>query len=74
MTVYDVLYKRGEHQGRGIWIKCGVVLQKPDGKMSLKLDAVPVGTDFDGWLVISERRQEHGNGHQPDYPAEDVPF
>jgi hypothetical protein len=74
MTVYDVLYKRGEHQGRGIWIKCGVVLQKPDGKMSLKLDAVPVGSEFDGWLVISERRQEHNNGNQPDYLAGDVPF
>ena len=74
--VYDVLYKRGEHDGRGIWIKCGIVLQKPDGKMSLKLDVVPVG-EFDGWLVISERRQQNGRsqGNIPEVsPGDDVPF
>lgn len=77
MTVYDVLYKRGENEGKGIWIKCGVVLQKPNGKMSLKLDAVPVGNDFDGWMVISERRQQNGQDlhHTPEIPQEqDAPF
>ena len=54
--VYDVLYKRDEHQGKGVWIKCGVMLQKPDGKMGLKLDVVPVGNAFDGWLVVAPRR------------------
>ncbi len=77
MTVYDVLYKRGENEGKGIWIKCGVVLQKPNGKMSLKLDAVPVGGDFDGWMVISERRQQNGQDqhHTQEIPqGQDVPF
>ena len=56
--VYDVLYKRTEDKkGRGVWLKCGVMLQKiSDGKMSLKLDAVPVGKEFDGWFTISERK------------------
>jgi len=75
--VYDVLYKRGEHDGKGIWLKCGVVLKKPDGKMSLKLDVVPVG-QFDGWLVVSERRQQGSNQSRPGVPevgpGDDVPF
>ena len=76
MTVFDVLYKRGENEGKGIWIKCGVVLQKPNGKMSLKLDAVPVGGDFDGWMVISERRQNNSEQNNvPEIPqGQDVPF
>ena len=75
MTIYDVLYKRGEHDGKGIWLKCGVMLEKEDGKKSLKFDVVPIGSQWDGWLVVSERRprgqQEGGNGI-PD--GEDVPF
>jgi hypothetical protein len=59
MKIYDVLYKRDEKQGKGIWLKCGIVQQRNNGKMSLKLDAIPI--NFDGWLVISERRNEtHG--------------
>ena len=75
MTVYDVLHKRAENEGKGIWIKCGVVLQKDNGKMSLKLDTVPVGADFDGWMVISERRQQNGQEQTPEIPpGQDVPF
>lgn len=70
MIVYDVLYKRGStDEGRGIWLKCGVMLEKPDGKKSVKVDALPVGPGWDGWLVISERRKNEGQG-----VLEDVPF
>lgn len=70
MIVYDVLYKRGStDEGRGIWLKCGVMLEKPDGKKSVKVDALPVGPGWDGWLVISERRR--GGGQEG---TEEVPF
>ena len=50
MTVYDILYKRGEHDGRGIWLKCGVLLEKEDGRKSIKFDALPMGPEWeDGW-------------------------
>lgn len=63
MIVYDVLFKRGStDEGRGIWLKCGVMLEKPDGKKSMKVDAIPVGPGWDGWLVISERRKGDGQG------------
>ena len=75
MTIYDVLYKRGENEGKGIWIKCGIILQKDNGKMSLKLDVMPV-SDFNGWMVISERKQNdrHREGVPEIPPGQDVPF
>lgn len=53
--VYDLLYKRGEHNGKAQWAKCGVLIEKEDGKKSVKLDLVPAG-NWDGWLVVSERK------------------
>ncbi len=54
--VFDLLYKKGEHEGRAIWLRCGVLIEKENGKMSVKLDTVPVSGEWDGWLVVSERR------------------
>jgi hypothetical protein len=54
--VYDLLYKRGEHNGKAQWAKCGVMIEKEDGKKSVKLDLVPAG-NWDGWLVVSERKE-----------------
>ena len=53
--VYDLLYKRGEHNGKAQWEKVGVMIEKEDGKKSVKIDLVPVG-NWDGWLVVSERK------------------
>ncbi len=58
--VYDLLYKKGEHEGRAIWLRCGVLIEKDNGKMSVKLDTVPVSGQWDGWLVVSERRERNG--------------
>ncbi len=55
--IYDLLCKKGEHEGRAIWLRCGVLIEKENGKMSVKLDAVPVSRQWDGWLVVSERRE-----------------
>jgi len=75
MTIYDVLYKRGEHDGKGLWLKCGVLLEKDDGKKSLKFDVVPVGSEWDGWLVISKRRPRDQREGVSEIPAGvDVPF
>lgn len=73
MKVYDILYKRGEHEGKGIWINCGILLEKENGKFSLKLDVVPVDPNWDGWLVVSER-QERGRRYEGPPQTDDVPF
>ena len=74
MKVYDILYKRGEHEGRGIWINCGVLLEKENGKMSLKLDVVPVDPNWDGWLVVSERKERRTYDEGQKAPDDGIPF
>jgi hypothetical protein len=57
MIVYDLLWKRSEDRdGRVRWEKIGVLIDK-DGRLSLKLDLLPVSKDWDGWLVVSERKE-----------------
>jgi hypothetical protein len=56
MKIYDLLYKRSENKGKVRWEKIGVLIDK-DGKLSLKLDLIPVSKEWDGWLVVSERRE-----------------
>jgi len=62
MKVYDVLYKRAENDGVGIWAKCGVMLEKDNGKQSLKFDVLPVSSEWDGWLVVSARKPKDYDG------------
>ena len=62
------------------WTKCGIVVEK-DGRMSIKLEAIPVG--FDGWLSAFEpRERDQARPQQPRRPAprdelddgSDIPF
>jgi hypothetical protein len=53
---YDVVFKSGETKdGKAVWLKVGAMLEKENGKYSIKLDAIPTG-NWDGWLNIVERR------------------
>lgn len=57
MTIYDLLWKRAEgKEGKARWEKVGVLLKQDEGRMSVKLDLMPVSKDWDGWLVVSERK------------------
>ncbi len=52
---YDLLWKRSETNGKAQWERVGIMLEKDDGKRSMKLDLLPAG-GWDGWLVVSERK------------------
>ena len=52
--IHDLLWKKSETKGKAQWEKVGVILEKEQGKMSVKLDVLPAG-NWDGWLVVSER-------------------
>lgn len=57
---YDVMHARSvEGRDKPFWQKCGVAFEK-DGKISIKLDYVPVAIDpKEGlWLKLFEPRQK----------------
>ena len=55
---YDVLWKKSETNGKAHWERVGVMLEKEDGKKSIKLDLMPAG-NWEGWLVVSERKAKN---------------
>jgi len=48
-------------------------MEKDDGKKSVKIDLVPVGS-WDGWLVVSERRAKEESAKEPPFSSEPEPF
>jgi hypothetical protein len=73
MTMYDLLWKRSEDKGKARWEKVGILMEKDDGKKSVKIDLVPVG-QWDGWLVVAERRAKEDFGKEPPFSSEPEPF
>lgn len=77
---YDVVAGNGEYQDRDgntkvRWQNCGAVFEK-DGKLSLKLECLPIGKDFDGWLKLFEPKQRQNaqpRQSQDDF-NDDIPF
>jgi hypothetical protein len=58
MKIYDLLWKKSEDKnGKARWERVGVLMEKEDGKLSLKIDLIPAG-QWDGWLVVSERNEK----------------
>lgn len=54
-------------------VKCGVVLTRDDGSMSLKIESLPVGNDWNGFLniyPIEEQPRQERNAQQqtPQHP------
>jgi hypothetical protein len=59
MKIYDLLWKRtdgNEKAGKVFWQKVGILMDK-DGKLSVKIDLLPAG-NWDGWLTVSERKEQ----------------
>ena len=56
MKVSDLLWKRSEDKGKARWEKVGVLMEKEEGKRSVKLDLIPA-SNWDGWLVVAERKE-----------------
>lgn len=71
---YRVIAKRGERDGKALWLDCGVAWTKVD-KCSVKIDALPVG--FDGWLQLvpyNDSRKPEGEDATASETKTDVPF
>jgi hypothetical protein len=61
--------KDGEEKTR--WLKCGIVLETDNG-MRVKLECVPVGTDFEGWFSVFEKKES--NTRKVSTSQDDEPF
>lgn len=55
MIIYDLLWKRSEDKGKARWEKVGILMEKDDGRKSVKIDMIPAN-NWDGWLVVAERK------------------
>jgi hypothetical protein len=73
----DLLGSVGEFidsQGRKAkrWVRCGVVMKDAGtGKMSIKLDAIPVSPNWSGWLAVRNVEKEDPAGDQGNAGAEE---
>ena len=58
MKIYDLLWRRSEtrenKEGKTRWEKVGILVEKDNGRKSIKINMIPAG-DWDGWLVVSDR-------------------
>lgn len=65
------------------WFPMGTMFQKDDGSLVVKLDGIPLGSDFNGWVNLfdfDEDRAQSGAAAQPAPSASiadskaDIPF
>lgn len=57
-------------QEKTSWLTIGKVIQKDNGNLTLKIDAIPVA--FDGWVQFFDPPTE--GEYQESKPNKDVPF
>lgn len=57
-------YKDRNGNEKKRYINIGSVFTDDDGRLSLKLDSVPVGPEWSGWVSFYEPKEREGAGHQ----------
>jgi len=73
---YDLVAKIGEYEQNGEkkarWFTCGVVVENEKGQLRAKVNGIPVGQEWDGWLTLSpinEQRASNGAATASEKPA-----
>ena len=63
---YDLVAKVGEYELNGEkkarWFTCGAVFENEKGQLSAKVNGIPVGTDWNGWLNLSLPSEQKSGG------------
>lgn len=79
--LYDAVVSTGKYtdqsgKEKNRYLTVGAVMQNDEGRMSLKLEAVPV--NFNGWINFYEPRQEKKSKQAErsanDEPNDEIPF
>jgi hypothetical protein len=69
--IYDVVkamgnYTTADGQEKTRWLNCGMIIQNPDsGKVSLKLDCLPVGLPTDDGMWFALMTPQPRGGQRP---------
>ena len=72
--IYDLVatvgtYKDAAGNEKKKYAQCGAVFQQEDGRMSAKIETLPVGGEWSGWLSFMEPKQHGQQGAQQQHPA-----
>jgi hypothetical protein len=73
-------YTNRDGQEKTRYHNVGTLFKREDGSVCLKLDAVPVGPDFEGWINFydleesSSREKPEAATPAKDVESDDVPF
>lgn len=68
--IYDAAVSTGEYTApdgstKKRWLNVGAVFEHDGGGMSMKLETVPVGPDWSGWISFFEPRDRAAAPAQP---------
>jgi hypothetical protein len=67
MAVKDIVYiQKVEGREKPNFIKCGVLLEKDNGKLSIHLDTIPAA-GWNGWLSVMEQREKKTEKDEPPF-------
>lgn len=88
--VYDAAVSTGEYTDKNgetkkRWVNVGVVMENENGNLSMKMETIPVGPGWSGWISFfppkevnqqtaaqKQHNEAKANAFQPD--DQDVPF
>ena len=63
---FDLVAKVGEYELNGEkkarWFTCGAVFENEKGQLSAKLNGIPVGGEWNGWLNLSLPSEQKSGG------------
>jgi len=66
-------YKDGDGNEKKRYVQCGVAFTDEQGRVSLKMDAMPVSPEWSGWLQLfpmdDDRREQDSAPRQQTRPA-----
>jgi hypothetical protein len=65
-TIGEYTNKQGEKKKR--YLTVGAVMEGNDGRMALKLDALPTNPEWSGWIAFYEPKQQDGGYQQRPAP------
>ena len=74
---YNLVAKVGEYEKNGVikarWFTCGAVFENENGQLSVKIDSMPVGEKWDGWLNLFETNK-HPIEEKTEEDSDNLPF